>query len=295
MESMKDPRLNDAVESALTAGKGALRGKAIHLLAGRPDASSRLELLLSNGSTSDQQAVLVTLGTIEQPAAEQILSAWLDKLAAGSVPPELQLDLLEAAAKSKSDALKAKVKQFDEKREAAAKDNPLAAFGESLLGGDAGAGKKIFIERQDVSCLRCHKLDGQGGVAGPDLTGVASRHERKFLLEALINPNAQIAPGFESVTVKMKAGRNYAGVVKSDTDAEVVIDAGDGATVHLDKKEVASRTKGLSPMPQDISKTLSKRDVRDLVEFLSTLRQPTTQIATTAPTTAPTTQQARGP
>jgi quinoprotein glucose dehydrogenase len=147
------------------------------------------------------------------------------------------------------------------------------------------------MERQDVSCLRCHKLDGQGGVAGPDLTGVASRHPRQYLLESIVNPNAQIAPGFESVTVKMKAGRNYAGVVKGETDAEVVIDAGDGATVHLDKKEVASRTKGLSPMPQDISKTLSKRDVRDLVEFLSSLKQPTTMATTT---TQPATQQARG-
>src|SRR5439155_20535338 len=98
----------------------------------------------------------------------------------------------------------------------------------------------------------------------------------------IVNPNAQIAAGFESITARMKAGRNYAGVVKGETENELVIDAGDGATVHLDKKEIESRSKGLSPMPQDISKTLSKRDVRDVVEFLSTLKQPATQ-----PSTAP--------
>jgi quinoprotein glucose dehydrogenase len=283
---MKDARLADAVESAITNGKGALRAKAIHLLAGRADASSRLDLLLTNGTVGDQQAVLTTLGTIDQPAANQILSAWMDKLIAGGVAPELQLDLIEAAGKCKSDAVKAKVKQFEDARAAAAKTDALAAYRESLLGGDAGAGRKIFFERQDVSCLRCHKVDGQGGVAGPELTGVASRHDRKYLLESIVNPNAQIAPGFESVTVKMKAGRNYVGVVKADAENELVIDAGDGATVHIAKKEVESRTKGLSPMPQDISKTLSKRDVRDVVEFLSTLKLPTTgAVATTQPAT----------
>jgi quinoprotein glucose dehydrogenase len=75
--------------------------------------------------------------------------------------------------------------------------------------------------------------------------------------------------------------------VKADSDTTVVIDAGDGAVVHIDKKQVDTRTKGLSPMPQDISKPLSKRDIRNLVEFLSTLKQPATQ-------PAPTPQQARG-
>src|SRR4029078_6872902 len=104
-----------------------------------------------------------------------------------------------------------------------------------------------------VSSLRCHTLEGTAGVAGPDLTGVASRHDRSYLLEAIVNPNAKIAPGFESATIHVKAGRTYAGVVKADADTELVIDAGDGATVHLDKKEIESRSKGLSPMPQDIS------------------------------------------
>lgn len=273
MESRKDPRLSDAIESALTTGKGSLRTKAISFLSTRDDAAVRLEKLLASGSIQDQQAVLTALATIDQPSAKQILSAQLDKLLAGTVAPELQLDLLEAAAKCKSDDLKAKAKAYDEKRK---KDDPLSAFSESLVGGDASAGRKIFLERQDVSCLRCHKLDGTGGVAGPDLTGVGSRHERKYLLEAIVNPNAQIAPGFESVTVRVKAGKNYAGVVRSDTEKELIIDAGDGAVVTIDKKEVDSRTKGLSPMPQDIDKTLSKRDVRDLVEFLANLKAPTT-------------------
>lgn len=276
MDQRKDARLDEAVELALTGGRGSLRSGAIHLLARRPDAAQKLESLLSTGSIPDQQAVLTALGTIAQPAAQKLLSDWMDKLAAGSVAAELQLDVLEAAENSRFDDLKAKAKAY---HEAKPKDDPMAAHREAIVGGDPALGRKIFFERQDVACMRCHKVDGQGGVAGPDLTGLASRSDRAHLLEAIVNPNAKISAGFESVTVRMKAGRNYTGVVKAETNAELVIDAGDGATVHVDKKEVDSRSKGLSPMPQDIVKPLSKRDVRDLVEFLATLKAPATQPA----------------
>ena len=72
----------------------------------------------------------------------------------------------------------------------------------------------------------------------------------------------------------MKAGRNYAGVVRADSDAELVLDAGDGAVIHMDKKEIQSRTKGLSPMPQDVSKALTKRELRNVVSYLAELKTP---------------------
>src|SRR5688572_15654506 len=77
MDERKDPRFADALEIALNDGKGALRTSAIHFLARRDDATQRLNAFLSTGSITDQQAVLSSLGTIEQPAAQQILSAWM--------------------------------------------------------------------------------------------------------------------------------------------------------------------------------------------------------------------------
>jgi quinoprotein glucose dehydrogenase len=280
MDALKDPKLAEAVDFNLAGGKGAVRTRAIKLLASRADAQAKLTHLLTS-SIADEQAAIETIGTIEAPWAQEIIAKELDQLIAGKLAPEVQLEVIEAADKSKLDAVKAKRKQFDDSRP---KDNPLASNSESLLGGDASVGRKIFLERQDVACLRCHKLDGTGGVAGPDLSGIASRHERAYFLESLVNPNAQIAPGFEAVTVQVKAGKSYSGVAKSETDAQITIDAGDGATIQIDKKEVASRTKGLSAMPQDIAKALSKRDLRDVVEFLSTLKQPTTQPASPATT-----------
>jgi quinoprotein glucose dehydrogenase len=85
----------------------------------------------------------------------------------------------------------------------------------------------------------------------------------------------------------MKEGHHYTGVVKADTADEVVLDAGDGAVVHADKKLIINRSKAPSGMPENIAQPLSKRDLRNLVEFLSQQKQPATQNPPTAPT-APT-------
>ena len=45
-----------------------------------------------------------------------------------------------------------------------------------------------------------------------------------------------------------------------------------GALVTVLKEDIEDRAKGISGMPVDITKGLSRREVRDLVEYLSTLR-----------------------
>ena len=151
-----------------------------------------------------------------------------------------------------------------------------------IVESDGGVSSAMRSALEGRSFTVEETADGKGAVekvrgSRPDLSGVALTKNRDYLLESILDPNRAIAPGFEAVTVKLKAGSNYTGVVKADDDATVVIDTGEGAVVHIDKKQVDTRTKGLSPMPQDIAKPLSKRDVRNLVEFLATLKQPTTQ------------------
>jgi hypothetical protein len=43
--------------------------------------------------------------------------------------------------------------------------------------------------------------------------------------------------------------------------------------VAIDKAEIKSREPGVSGMPEGFGQILSKRDLRDLVEFLATLRR----------------------
>jgi len=228
-----------------------------------------LEQVLEKGSTGEKQAAFVTLGGLQGGAADKVFSEWLDKLTAGNVAKEIQFDLVTAAEKRSSPAIKEKLKKY---RDAEPKDDEFAGYRETLYGGDAATGRKIFMEKPEASCVRCHKVKGEGGQVGPELTGIITRHDREYILESILYPNKQIAAGFESALVEMNDGEAYAGIVKGQDAQEVtLLSVEDGTVKKLKKSDIKKQIKGPSPMPEGIGNILSKQDLRNLVEFLATL------------------------
>ena len=53
--------------------------------------------------------------------------------------------------------------------------------------GDPINGKDVFTAQR---CVLCHKINGSGGVLGPDLTAVGTRRNAAWLYEYLPNPRA---------------------------------------------------------------------------------------------------------
>jgi quinoprotein glucose dehydrogenase len=141
------------------------------------------------------------------------------------------------------------------------------------VGGNAEEGRRIFRERADASCIRCHTVNHEGGIVGPDLDGIGSRQNREYLLESIVFPNAKIAPGFESAAVKLKDNKVVVGVVKSETGSELTLMDADGKLIRINKNEIAARKRGPSAMPEGFNQMLSLRDLRNLVEFLASLKQ----------------------
>jgi quinoprotein glucose dehydrogenase len=121
--------------------------------------------------------------------------------------------------------------------------------------------------------VRCHKAGTliPGGNAGPDLAQVARRHPRLALLQSLVEPSALIARGFESVTLVLDSGNIVAGVIRNEADGMVTIEQPDGRIVTVKTEEIEERTPARSAMPE-MHRTLTPREMRDLVEFLSTLQ-----------------------
>ena len=229
-----------------------------------------LEKVLNTGSVAEKQGALSSMEELSGDGPDIVLAAWLDKLIAGKVPKEIQLDLLEAAGKRQSDTVKARLKQYEDSRP---KDDEFVGFRETLYGGDAAAGRKIFLERPDASCVRCHKAGGEGGAVGPDLAGIITHHDREYILESIIFPNKQIAPGFENLIVQTNDGEVYTGIVKKQDDKELTLmSPADASLTTLKKSDIKSQNKGLSAMPEGMSSILSKPDIRNLVEFLATLK-----------------------
>src|SRR6185503_19273120 len=200
---------------------------------------------------------------------DELFSQWLDKLLAKQVPADLQLDLLEAAAKRQSREVKDKLAKFESVRPA---EDDLRAWRECLQGGNAEEGRKIFLERAEVSCVRCHKAGGEGGEVGPDLGKIGAAKPREYLLESIVYPNKNVAAGFESLLVTMKDGAVYAGLLKSENDTEIEVNSPEDGLLKLKKADIKERQRGLSAMPEELRQVLTKQDLRNLVEFLSGLK-----------------------
>src|SRR5262249_33509307 len=150
------------------------------------------------GAIAEKQQALILLGNYKEPAADAVLMDHLNMLVMGKLDAELHLELLEAAAKRTHIAIKGQLNKY---KMSLPKDDVLAPFREALKGGDAETGKQIFLEKSEVSCLRCHKLNGVGGEVGPELTHIGKEQKREYLLESIVAPSKQFAKGYESITL----------------------------------------------------------------------------------------------
>jgi quinoprotein glucose dehydrogenase len=271
LESLKSPQLSSLVDSLLKDADGSVRAEARRLLVGI-DPTRAVKLLAetkSGDSIPEQQAAIKVLASMKRDDADAVLIGWQEKLAARQVAEAIQLDLLEAAQARGTKPMLALVDRFNAGRKA---DDPLNQYREALHGGNAARGADVFFGRVEVSCRRCHKIDGNGGDVGPDLSRIGLDKNREYLLEAIVDPNRQIAKGFETAILQMDDGQVHAGIIKSDEGGKVTLQKPDASLVFLDKSKIEDRAVGKSGMPDDLIKKMSKSDVRDLVEYLSTLK-----------------------
>jgi putative heme-binding domain-containing protein len=104
------------------------------------------------------------------------------------------------------------------------------------------------------------------------LNGIGGKLNREQLLESLIDPSARIAPGFGVVMLELLEGKTLNGVLEEETNTSLRVKMGGAQpdTVIL-KEHIVSRKNAASSMP-DMKQLLSRREIRDLVSFLSTLK-----------------------
>lgn len=272
LAALGDPLLADAVSLAMSDKDPGLRSEGNRLLTQvKPaDAAAKLaEILEKSTSPVEMQGALGAIATCKDPKADDAILKWVQKLVAGKAPKEVQLEILEAAAQRNTPAIKEALAQY---QAGLPKEDSLAGFRETLFGGNAAVGRKIFFEKVEASCVRCHKVGKDGGDAGPQMSGLGTRQTREYILESILDPNKQIAPGFESLIVKLNNGKNYVGIVKSDTEKEIELNAPPDGIIKIAKADIKMSKRGLSIMPEGLGKILNKQDLRNLVEYLSSLK-----------------------
>ena len=85
-------------------------------------------------------------------------------------------------------------------------------------------------------------------------------------------PNHAIAEGFETRVLALKDGTIVAGVVKKDDGNTLTLMTPEAKTIEVERAQVDEERRGDSAMPADLVNKMSKRELRDLVEFLATPR-----------------------
>jgi quinoprotein glucose dehydrogenase len=268
---LNDPKLPEAMELALEDSQAEVRVVGRRVLARlQPEAVlTELATALESGELVERQAALALLGDIKGSGSAALLVQWLDKALQGTVPVEMQLDLLEAAAKRPLPQVQERVKKL---KAMVTDDDPLAAYRLAIAGGNAERGRKTFFDRSDLSCVRCHKINDRGGEVGPDLSKIGGQQKRDYLLEAIVLPDKQIAKGFDPVVIVTESGKVYAGIIKEDDGKQIRLMTAEGNVVVIPKAEIEEQARGRSAMPEDLVKKLSYSELRDLIEFLAQLK-----------------------
>jgi len=213
----------------------------------------------------EQQGAIDLLAALDTPAAAAAVKRLAERLEAGTLDPRLALEVIEARG------AKAGRKPPPSAAADASAATPPA---EMLHGGDAARGREIFFRRASVECIRCHRAEHMGGEMGPPLDGIGDRRDRAYLLESVLRPSSRFAEGYRTAVVVTDDGRTLAGIVKAETPTELSIQAADGRIHRIPTAQIEDRADGASAMPADLAARLSRRELRDLVEWLASLRRP---------------------
>ncbi len=133
---------------------------------------------------------------------------------------------------------------------------------------DRSRGRALFAGL----CAACHRLYGQGGDIGPDLTG-AGRDNLDYLLLNIIDPSAVVTADFRMAVVKLHDGRTLNGFIAARTARTVTLRT-TSETLTLERSEVRTMEPSAeSIMPQGLLEALPFEQQRDLIAYLMHLVQ----------------------
>ncbi len=146
---------------------------------------------------------------------------------------------------------------------------PVLEKGLAAGGRDFERGRKLFAA---TNCFGCHRFDGEGGSAGPDLSGIAGRMNARDLLETIIDPNKEVSDQYQAVKIELLDGRSVTGrIVNLNGDNLSVMPdmLNPNGTVNVNQKDVDSITPSKnSMMPAGLLDTLSDEEAIDLMAYL---------------------------
>jgi len=255
-----DPRLRSAAIEALcvldidSAAKHAVALFSDH--AGTPrTAASVIEAFLSRKGGGAVLAAALRSAKTPPSRADQLLHAFFET---GRAHDTLVVALRELAGAS------GEVPEYSE-------DYVKKLVAEARIEGATERGAKA-----NAACLACHKIGNTSGVTGPDLTTVGTTLSAERITEELLWPNRQVKEGYTLLQVLTNRGMLLQGYERRTKERQesgdlVMRRLAEESLVTVRKDRIASKTVIGSAMPTGLTAAMTRREVLDLIRYLSEL------------------------
>ena len=120
-----------------------------------------------------------------------------------------------------------------------------------------------------LNCIGCHQIGDEGRQVGPPLTTIGNKLSREQFFEAILTPSAAILMSFELWIVKTKDGDIKTGIKAEENDDPITLKDNNGEYIDIPLDKIAEKKQSaVSMMPEDITKSMTIKDLVDVVEFL---------------------------
>lgn len=132
------------------------------------------------------------------------------------------------------------------------------------------AGKRAFSAGM---CILCHRMRGEGGASGPDLTQAHTKFSTYDMLYAIYSPNDDISDQYANTLFELKDGKKISGRIKSEKGDNIIVmpnPFNEQYTVQIPKKDIENRgLSPISPMPSGLLNRLNKQEIRALFNYIN--------------------------
>ena len=254
-----------------------LGGKGVESVHDAGRALARLRLTSATSSAIVQQLdkvqpleMMQAISAISAVSDDALDMQMLDKLVTLPAARTLAFDQLTSLYRSRSDALKTKLRGAVETLSKPPAD--VEAKLDELLGklksGDAARGFQVFRGTK-AACSACHRIGYVGGTIGPELTRIGATRSRRALLEAIVFPNARLEQSYTPVRILTSDGLVLNGLIARETGDQIELVTGANQRVTIAASDIEQRLPSqVSIMPAGLEQQLSLDDLADLLTLL---------------------------
>ncbi len=138
----------------------------------------------------------------------------------------------------------------------------------SNIKGNQNNGKLVFSR----SCSACHKVGNDGKDFGPELTKIATKHNRMKLIESVVDPNAEVDKKYLATSVETEDGTVVTGLLTKESPTELEIFDGKRPVTIKVSTIVNRKALKQSSMPEGLAGAISPAEFLDVIEYLAQLK-----------------------